>query len=104
MHISVLIATHKPYHMPSDPVYLPIFVGSSLHSEIPDGYQRDDQGINISDKNPHYNEVTAIYWASQNLNADAIGLVHYRRYFSNRSFAQKKTSHRSYVSLRLKIS
>ncbi|MDE3282999.1 MULTISPECIES: DUF4422 domain-containing protein [Lacticaseibacillus] len=90
MHISVLIATHKPYHMPSDPVYLPIFVGSSLHSEIPDGYQRDDQGINISDKNPHYNEVTAIYWASQNLNADAIGLVHYRRYFSNRSFAQKK--------------
>lgn len=39
---------------------------------------------NISDKNPNYNELTAIYWAWKNLkDADAIGLVHYRRYFFN---------------------
>lgn len=90
MYINVLVATHKPYHMPSDPAYMPMFVGSSLHDEIPRGYQRDDQGINISIKNPHYNEVTAIYWAANNLNADAIGLVHYRRYFSKKSLFPKK--------------
>jgi hypothetical protein len=90
MDIKVLVATHKPYQMPSDPVYLPIFVGSSLHSDLPAGFQRDNEGINISEKNPHYNEVTAIYWASKNLQTEAIGLVHYRRYFSNRAFFPKK--------------
>ena len=36
----------------------------------------------ISKKNPNYCELTAIYWARNNLSSDAIGLVHYRRHFS----------------------
>ncbi|MEE6710207.1 DUF4422 domain-containing protein [Lacticaseibacillus paracasei] len=90
MDIKILVATHKLYQMPSDSVYIPLFVGSSLHSGSPEGFQRDDEGINISEKNPQYNEVTAIYWAARNLRADVIGLVHYRRYFSNRKFFSKK--------------
>lgn len=90
MNIKVLVATHKSYKMPKDSAYLPIFVGRSLHSDAPKNYQRDDIGDNISNKNPHYNEITALYWAFKHLDADVIGLVHYRRYFSAHSFFQKK--------------
>lgn len=70
--------------MPADrSLYLPILVGSVFNYVPGIEYQRDDEGENISKKNPNYNELTAIYWAWKNLkNVDAIGLVHYRRYFS----------------------
>lgn len=80
MNIKVLVATHKDYKMPKDEVYLPIFVGNAIHPENNPGFQSDDDGENISLKNKNYNELTALYWAWKNLDADAIGLVHYRRY------------------------
>ena len=42
----------------------------------------DDEGENISDKNPMYCELTAQYWAWKNLDADYYGFCHYRRYFN----------------------
>lgn len=69
--------------MPNDSaLYLPVHVGTALHPEVKLGYQPDNQGDNISSKNGTYNELTAIYWAWKNLDADAIGLVHYRRLLS----------------------
>lgn len=66
-------------------LYFPILVGAIYNYKQEINYQRDDEGINISKKNPNYNELTAIYWAWKNLkNVDAIGLVHYRRYFIKR--------------------
>lgn len=68
--------------MPADPMYLPVFVGKDLHPAVNQTFQGDNTGDNISRKNPFYNELTALYWGWQNLDADAIGLVHYRRYLS----------------------
>lgn len=80
MKITILIATHKKYTMPKDSMYLPIHVGKEL-SSITLPYCSDNIGEHISKKNPHYCELTALYWAWKNLNSDYIGIVHYRRHF-----------------------
>lgn len=82
MKIKMLVAAHKQYRMPKDSdTYVPVYVGAALHHSVPERYYADNIGENISAKNPHYNELTAIYWGWKNLDCDAIGLVHYRRYF-----------------------
>lgn len=82
MKVKVLVAAHKEYAMPQDPLYLPVFVGKACHPEKELPYQGDDSGDNMSLKNPYYSELTAIYWGWKNLDLDAMGLVHYRRYLS----------------------
>ncbi|MGN1407835.1 DUF4422 domain-containing protein [Lactobacillus sp.] len=82
MKIKVLVAAHKEFPMPKDPVYLPVLVGAVKNYRDGIPYQRDDEGDNISAKNPYYSELTGVYWAWKNLkDVDAVGLVHYRRYF-----------------------
>lgn len=80
-NIKILVAVHKPYWMPDDPMYIPVQVGAAGKEPIP-GFRRDDEGDNISGKNPRYCELTALYWAWKNLDADYIGLAHYRRHFA----------------------
>lgn len=106
MKTKIIIAMHKPYPTPDDAVYLPLQVGAAGKEAIArrapvegrtrvldlaehkanqnpeDAIARDDMGENISAKNPSYCELTGLYWAWKNLDADAIGLVHYRRYFA----------------------
>ena len=82
MKTKVLVAAHKNYEMPKDPLYLPVFVGKEIHPDVNHTFQGDSTGDNISAKNPYYNELTAIYWGWKNLDVDAMGLVHYRRYLS----------------------
>lgn len=83
MNIKILVAAHKKYQMPTDrDLYLPIFVGKELHPNSDIHFAGDNTGDNISNKNATYNELTAIYWAWKNLEADAVGLDHYRRYMS----------------------
>ena len=79
-NVKIMIASHKRYRMPTDSMYLPVHVGAAGKENI--GYQRDDEGQNISELNPYFCELTGIYWAWKNLDADYIGLVHYRRHFS----------------------
>lgn len=80
MNIKIIVAAHKPYQMPSDEMYLPLHVGRVGKTDI--GFQGDDTGDNISEKNPNFCELTGLYWAWKNLDADYIGLAHYRRHFS----------------------
>lgn len=84
--IKIIIATHKKYQMPNSNIYLPVHAGKKGKNNI--GYQGDDKGKNISAKNPYYCELTCLYWAWKNLEAEYIGLAHYRRHFS-----KKRKSH-----------
>lgn len=81
MNVKILVATHKDYFMPHDSLYVPIRVGKAL-SQDDFGYIGDDSGDNISLKNPYFCELTAMYWGWKNLDANYLGLVHYRRYLS----------------------
>lgn len=72
MKIAVLVAYHKPYRMPEDGVYLPFDVRTATldHS--------------------HWCELTALHdaWRGRAAaDADAVGLVHYRRHFRGRGSA-----------------
>lgn len=82
MNVTVIVAAHKPYPMPADPMYLPVQVGAAGKESI--GFARDDEGENISAKNSTFCELTGLYWAWKNLDSDYIGLCHYRRHFGGR--------------------
>lgn len=88
--IVVAVATHKPYRMPSDDVYLPVCVGAALRPDACEGMQADDEGENISSKNGSYCELTALYWLWKNVSAGAKGLVHYRRHFGSPNANRRK--------------
>lgn len=83
MNIKIIIATHKNYRMPQDSMYLPVHVGKEA-STLTLPFIGDNTGDNISVKNPNFCELTALYWAWKNVDADYIGLAHYRRHFSLR--------------------
>lgn len=87
--IQILVAAHKKVSMPSQAMYTPIQVGAALSAKRFDGFIQDNTGREISSKNPYFNELTALYWARYNSDADIIGLVHYRRFFS---FSKQKDS------------
>ena len=88
MDIKILVATHKEYSLMEDERFLPVFVGATISNfHLP--YQRDDEGENISAKNPYYSELTGLYWAYKNIKADYIGLCHYHRYFDLSSITIK---------------
>ncbi len=80
--IRIAVAAHKPYWMPDDPMYVPVQAGA-IGKETIEGYQRDDEGDGgISALNPHLSELTVLYWAWKHLEAESIGLSHYRRQFA----------------------
>lgn len=81
-NVTIIVATHKKYQMPADSMYLPVHVGAAGKESI--GYQRDDEGENISELNPFFCELTGMYWAWKNIDSEYIGLAHYRRHFSKK--------------------
>lgn len=89
--IKQYVVTHKKYEL-SDYLknqgYFLVSVGEGKF--INKGF-RDDEGDNISCKNPNYCELTAVYWIWKNENDNDIkGLCHYRRYFTKAIISQDK--------------
>ena len=87
MLIKIIVATHKKYWMPQDSIYMPLHVGAEGKTDeegkpLDLGYIKDNTRDNISGKNKNYCELTGLYWAWKNLEADYIGLAHYRRHFT----------------------
>lgn len=82
MKVTVVVAAHKPYAMPEDPLYLPLHVGAEGKESF--GFVGDDTGENISAKNPTFCELTGLYWAWKHVDADYVGLSHYRRHFGHK--------------------
>ena len=90
MKTIILVAAHKEYPMPADSLYLPIHVGKAI-STVSLPFMGDNTGDHISEKNPYYCELTALYFAWKNIEADYIGLAHYRRHFAfNKPLFPKK--------------
>ena len=81
----IYVVAHKPVHALRLPGYQPIQVGGS-DDDFP-GYIRDNSGENISEKNPSFCELTALYWVWKNAKDEYKGLVHYRRFFGRRPFS-----------------
>lgn len=87
--IRIIVATHKQYQMPEDPMYVPLHVGAegkkdAAGNDLDFGYAKDNTGEHISALNASFCELTGLYWAWKNVDADYIGLAHYRRHFSLR--------------------
>lgn len=80
--IKILISCHKEVELFKSSIMMPIQVGCALNEKRFPGMLRDDEGENISKKNLEYCELTALYWAWKNLNADYYGFFHYRRYLN----------------------
>lgn len=76
--INIFQITHKPFQPIKMRGYNSIGVGNASGQRI-----LDNTGDNISCLNSKINECTALYWIWKNINADYIGLNHYRRVFSS---------------------
>lgn len=91
MKTQIYIVTHKQVDLPEIEGYIPIVVGKNK-VQYP-YFVRDNFGDNITEKNPNYCELTALYWLWKNTKRnDNIGLCHYRRFFTNFIFSKKPIS------------
>lgn len=83
----IYIITHKKFTLffVDEMHYSILHVGSNSNTDK--SYFNDNNGDNISEKNPYFCELTGLYWIWKNSIEDEMsitGLVHYRRYFTTR--------------------
>ena len=86
-NIRIFVCCHKFYDI-LPPFCEPIQCGSAANPQI-DGILHDNEGENISRKNPEYCELTAHYYVWKNIAADYYGFYHYRRFLTAGSDAKK---------------
>lgn len=84
MNNHICICYHKPSHLVQNTILHPLHVGKE-NSTLDLGFSGDNSGDNISYKNPYFCELTATYWLWKNINADIVGLFHYRRFLNFRT-------------------
>ena len=81
----IYIVSHKIFKEPELENYVSLQVGARGKASICSF--RDDEADNISDKNPHFCELTGLYWIWKNVTDEYKGLVHYRRYFGKSNWS-----------------
>lgn len=78
----IFYSFHKDFVNISNDLFIPIQVGKALKNSPNLEMIGDSTGLNISSKNPHFCELTAMYWVWKNQkNLKNIGFMHYRRIF-----------------------
>ena len=87
--IIVAVATHKPYKMPDEPIYLPLHVGAELHPDALPDMQGGNTRDNSSALNASYSELIGLYWLWKNCDAQYKSLVHYRRLLGSADKAEQ---------------
>lgn len=83
-NFKLYVITHKKFDdriIKNKKYYIPLLVGKDIGNKGKIEYLSDNTGNNISQKNGSFCELTGIYWAWKNDNADIVGFDHYRRYF-----------------------
>lgn len=95
----IYIAAHKAFEPPALEGYCPLQVGAAVHPELDLGFQKDNTGDEISEKNPNFCELTGLYWVWKNTDDPYKGLVHYRRYFGKSNFAHSQKAIYSYEQM-----
>lgn len=81
--MSMYVVTHKKFDYKIPKGYIPLLVGASRNKNL-GNYLTDNTGINISEKNQNFCELTGIYWVWKNCTDANVGVSHYRRYFSEK--------------------
>lgn len=73
-------------------IFYPIRSGAVFDTREQSELPGDDTGDNICEKNKTMCELTTMYWAWKNVEADYYGLCHYRRYmnFTGRKYEEDK--------------
>lgn len=86
----IMVVTHKECDIIKGSPYRPVIVGKG-EFEMENAW-RDNSGVNITEKNPYYCELTALYWVWKNQakNFDNIGLCHYRRFLTKKASSNAK--------------
>ena len=76
-------------------IFYPIRCGAVFDKRKDVDIPGDNTGDNISEKRESFCELTVMYWAWKNMNADYYGLCHYRRYlsFDNKTHQVAKSEH-----------
>jgi len=80
--VQIYLCTSNFFDLPKFSPFVPIQGGASLNEPLPN-IRGDNTGDNISNLNPMYCEMSAMYWAWKNApKTDYVGFFHYRRLFN----------------------
>ena len=72
-NIKIFVSAHKQATFPEGDSIIPVQVGAANAATRFTNTLHDDEGENISMKNPRYCELTTQYWAWKNEDADYYG-------------------------------